>query len=477
MKSRRRGKKNRDLFRQRDRGSFRPRRHIRSKRVVRSNRAAALFGRTVDRLLPVNARVLVLSGGDEDVIRFKRCRGAHFPQDMSGEHARYSLPGSSAAIAHLEALRFRGAEYLVVPAAAGPWFDLYPEFKRHLERRYAPIDSTPDDLTIFALRSSSRWRELDELINDLRSNLTHEPALLNWDCDCAFGDLFPDCRSFQSPIKNPDTLPYASGSIDVVALPAAQPERLSEARRVASEALVAVSADNTGAGQALSIERLRSKSGGAGHEPAFVSIMIWQSPRDLPVEQRLAFLRETIPSESRYEILVRYVSKRSTSAQRREGSRVSRSTRQPHQDDLIVFLGSRTLPLPGWFPWLRSAFTTHPDAGVVGGGLINFDGTGSIGIFGAEAADPGAAGSSCLRKIDMCASSFFATRRSLFDAAGQRFVDPTQDAGALAHYCAAVRDRGYAVYLEPDCNAIFFGKYDTRDGNGQYAQINSSARL
>src|SRR5438128_8266059 len=131
----------------RKRDSSRPLREHRTKTAAQGRRLASLLRQTVDKLLPANAKVLILSKGDENLLRLNTCRGAHFPQDPSGRHARYCPASSSAAIAHLEALRFKGAEYLVVPAPASAWFETYPEFKRHLERRYALIDQTPELFT------------------------------------------------------------------------------------------------------------------------------------------------------------------------------------------------------------------------------------------------------------------------------------------------------------------------------------------
>ena len=71
---------------------------------------------TSSRELPAGARVLVVSRGDEDIVDFARHRGEHFPQAEDGRYAGHHPADSAEAIAHLEALREAGAEYLVIPA-------------------------------------------------------------------------------------------------------------------------------------------------------------------------------------------------------------------------------------------------------------------------------------------------------------------------------------------------------------------------
>ncbi len=53
------------------------------------------------------------------------CAAAHFPQDASGGYAGHHPHDSATAIAELEELRRRGAEYLVLPATARWWLDFY----------------------------------------------------------------------------------------------------------------------------------------------------------------------------------------------------------------------------------------------------------------------------------------------------------------------------------------------------------------
>jgi hypothetical protein len=66
----------------------------------------------------------------------------------------YYPGGSCEAIAQLEGLRAKGAQYLLFPQTAFWWIEHYPEFARHLENRYRLIvrrKDTEDACMIFDL--------------------------------------------------------------------------------------------------------------------------------------------------------------------------------------------------------------------------------------------------------------------------------------------------------------------------------------
>src|SRR5207249_6890693 len=86
--------------------------------------------------LPAGAGVLVVSRGDDVLLDLGGPRGLHFPQTDQGVYAGHHPSDSAAAIAHLEALRGKGAEYLLFPQTAFWWLDHYTDFRGHLDRHY-----------------------------------------------------------------------------------------------------------------------------------------------------------------------------------------------------------------------------------------------------------------------------------------------------------------------------------------------------
>jgi hypothetical protein len=86
--------------------------------------------------LPRNATVIVVSKGDDELLRLDGRRAWHFPQTEHGQYAGHYPSDSAEAIAHLEELRTKGAEFLLFPETALWWLEHYEEFNQHLENRY-----------------------------------------------------------------------------------------------------------------------------------------------------------------------------------------------------------------------------------------------------------------------------------------------------------------------------------------------------
>lgn len=101
--------------------------------------------------LPSSATVVVISKGDEELLDLGVRRAWHFPQDAHGTYAGHYPDSSASAIAQLEELRDRGAEYLLVPATASWWLDRYPEFGQHLRSSYALVVDDSEVCSIYSL--------------------------------------------------------------------------------------------------------------------------------------------------------------------------------------------------------------------------------------------------------------------------------------------------------------------------------------
>jgi len=112
--------------------------------------------KAVELHVPRNAKVAVISKGDGELLKLNERQGWHFPQDDRGEYAGYYPVNSAAAIAHLEALRAKGVDYMVMPSTALWWLDYYGEFGQHLMQQYQVAVQQKDTCLIFALREPVR---------------------------------------------------------------------------------------------------------------------------------------------------------------------------------------------------------------------------------------------------------------------------------------------------------------------------------
>ena len=109
-------------------------------------------------VVPADATVLVVSKGDEELLRLDARKGWHFPQDEHGTYAGHYPADDAEAIAQVEALREKGADFLVLPAPAFWWLDRYLGLRRHLESRYRVAAFHPEICSILALREAERPR-------------------------------------------------------------------------------------------------------------------------------------------------------------------------------------------------------------------------------------------------------------------------------------------------------------------------------
>jgi hypothetical protein len=118
---------------------------------------------TVDGAIPRNATVLVVSRGDEELLRIGPRRALHFPQDEFGRYAGYHPEDSDGAISALEDMRIRGAEYLLLPSSAFWWLDYYEGLRDHLQEKCRSVEAT-DDCMVFELATAdvqSAWSDAD----------------------------------------------------------------------------------------------------------------------------------------------------------------------------------------------------------------------------------------------------------------------------------------------------------------------------
>ena len=110
----------------------------------------------VHEAVPPGATVLVITKGDDQLLRFAGRRGWHFPQEDDGTYAGWYPPDSAACIAELERLRARGADFLVIPETARWWLRHYAGFADHLEQNYGPADNGAPGIVIPLSQRSGR---------------------------------------------------------------------------------------------------------------------------------------------------------------------------------------------------------------------------------------------------------------------------------------------------------------------------------
>src|SRR5207248_7044963 len=129
-----------------------------------------LVRKAVRRAVLPGATVAVVSKGDEELLKLDDRRAWHFPQQEDGKYAGYYPADSAAAVAQLESLRAKGAEFLIFPQPAFWWFDYYGEFTKHLSRKYLIIACEENTGVIFELRELKR-KEQQKIARSNRSAL------------------------------------------------------------------------------------------------------------------------------------------------------------------------------------------------------------------------------------------------------------------------------------------------------------------
>jgi GT2 family glycosyltransferase len=112
--------------------------------------------RAVVETIPEGATVLIVSRGDDELLRIRSRRTWHFPREDDGSYAGHHPADSREAIARLEAQRAAGAEYIVFPDTGAWWLEHYAELREHLERRYGQSFSEPGTCVIFNLEEGGR---------------------------------------------------------------------------------------------------------------------------------------------------------------------------------------------------------------------------------------------------------------------------------------------------------------------------------
>jgi hypothetical protein len=100
--------------------------------------------------VPAGSNVAVVSKGDPALVLFDQRNGWHYPQNGSGQYLGHHPESGAAAVAQLESLRMRGAQYLVVPSIYGWFLDFYTDLRNHLTRE-GEVIHRDENCTIYGL--------------------------------------------------------------------------------------------------------------------------------------------------------------------------------------------------------------------------------------------------------------------------------------------------------------------------------------
>lgn len=120
---------------------------------LRYHQVRRRISEAVQNRVPAGATILVISKGDSSLVDLPERRGWHFPQTERGGYAGHHPATSSEAIAQLESLRARGADYLLIPQPYFWWLDYYKEFRHHCDTHYLRMGGLEDVCVIYRLDS------------------------------------------------------------------------------------------------------------------------------------------------------------------------------------------------------------------------------------------------------------------------------------------------------------------------------------
>ena len=105
----------------------------------------------VGSILPDDARMLVISKGDDALLKFDKREARHFLCTDDGGYAGYHPADSADAIARLRDQIALGWEYLLVPAGSAWWLEFYDGFARHLDTSHRIVTRQRHVAFIFKL--------------------------------------------------------------------------------------------------------------------------------------------------------------------------------------------------------------------------------------------------------------------------------------------------------------------------------------
>ena len=376
----------------------------------------------------------VAPGSPVDVREARSPRATPFPDTRGSRPFADDLSH----IAHLEAQRYAGHRYLVLPEGSRPWLRRQVELRDHIVRNHRTVADSPGAGAVFDLRRpvDARVPSLRAAIDDLSAGAAEPPAVL----DCTRLDLrleLPDLAVFTPPPG--DRLHYIDDSVDIVVVEAdAQTHGVADVSRVASRGVIVVAPGGTGA-DVRSVERVAGAV-----DPGAPRVLVWACPAP----------------DARWE---RAVAERADQA----GADLLIAPLGPDAlgtldgHDVVLALEPHVLPLPGAIRAAATAATDDPATAVAGkvlgrdghvesaGGSVFFDR--SVALIAGSTAQVRAPWHDYVRPVCWAPG--------LVAAIAALWTDVPRPAGLegrtyLREWCAALWQQGGAVVYHPDVAAV-----------------------
>jgi hypothetical protein len=402
--------------------------------------------------VPLSDAVLVAGKSDPAFTEMYRRRVTNFPQDASGRYPGFALAHSQALVAHLESLRCAGNKFLLIPSTSRWTVEHYTAFGEHLIERYPVAWSAPDfgvlfDLTKRMAQSDEGPRSLSATVSQIAANHVHPLVVMDM-TELQLGPRLPSHSVFV-PSEFEGRLPYLDSSIDVVVIDT--DFHLSEARRLAAEAVISVRIGSIGLPEVSAVELLSNPEPEV--EPQIAVVLGEQTPPTIWLECFMEALAEE-PSAFMATALSPDVLERA---------------------DLVALVDEGVLPLPSCLSIARRAMTRNSGIGGVAVKMFARDGSlesagstvfadGSYADVGARSFDVAAPWHEYVR--DACWGPGFMLYRK--DAVKEAVKDPVTEHsldGAQPHWAEAVWTAGYRVVYEPGAAAV---RTNLSEGDGEF---------
>lgn len=188
--------------------------------------------------VPRSVPVLVVCKGDPQLLDLYGRPATTFPQGTDRKYAGFWPADGVAAVAHLEALRAEGSGILLLPEPYRWWLDRYPQMAAHLARYRVLADEPGSGLLVDLAAgrpAASGWpTDLPGTLDHLTGDTGPSSSVLDWTGRALAEHL--GGRNVFRPHGDAPSLPYLDRTVDIVVID--RPERVAEARRVASGAVV-----------------------------------------------------------------------------------------------------------------------------------------------------------------------------------------------------------------------------------------------